>query len=259
MTKAFAERLVLPCRDMARSLAVYRDVLGFSVIEGPGAHSIDLDHLGADGGGIRLIAGSGDPPPASSLGCPGPYGITLYTTDFDAVIESLGRAMSETPIAISYTFPGTDTLVREGTVPGPDGINVFLVEYDPSRHRCCINANSDARVSEIAAVGFVVDDLESALPEHERALGARVYMNEIFGGSSVERMNGLTPGSKLHVAFLRGASSGNARVELLERIGTVAPGRGQVEGVELICRVPESVPATPITLVPGSVLDRVWV
>ncbi|HRE03013.1 MAG TPA: hypothetical protein PLV68_17070, partial [Ilumatobacteraceae bacterium] len=156
----------------------------------------------------------GDPVPVASLGVAGPYGMTLYTTRFDEVLAMLGTATGHEPIAISYHFPGTGTLVRECAARGPDGINIFLVEYDPSRHRCCIREGSDATVSEIAAVGFVVDDLDASLAQHTEALGASVYMNEIFGGPAVERMNALAPGAQLHVAFLRGAEPGSARVEL---------------------------------------------
>lgn len=257
MGKAFAERLVLPCRDVARSLAAYRDVLGFTITGEATDGSLDLDHAGADGGGIRLVPESGSPVAPASLALPGPYGMTLYSTTFDATIEALGDAVGVAPNAISYTFPGTDILVREGTVPGPDGINIFLVEHDPSRHRCCIGPDSDATVSEIAAVGFVVESIAESLPQHEAALGGRVYMDEVFGGAGVEQMNSLPPGTKLHVAFIRGVNSGNARIELLEANGPVLPGRGQVDGISVICRVPDTVEATPISLVRGAVLVRV--
>lgn len=259
MTKAFVERLVLPCRDVERSLRVYRDVLGFAVVETSGHGvdgSVDLGRDGADGGGIRLVPQSGDPIPTASLALPGPYGMTLYTTQFDAVMDRLGTATGHEPNSISYTFPGSDILVREGTVPGPDGLNIFMVEYDPARHRCCIG-QSDATVSEIVAVGFVVDSIAAAVTAHEQALGAKAYMDEVFTGEGVEKMNFLEPGTKLHVAFLRGVNPGNARLELLESNGSLLQGRGQVDGVSAICRVPGALDLTPVSLVPGATLVRV--
>jgi catechol 2,3-dioxygenase-like lactoylglutathione lyase family enzyme len=249
--------LVLPCRDVERSLSVYRDVLGFAISAGSTDASVDLDHVGANGGGVRLVPTSGASVVTASLGCAGPYGMTLYTTKFESTMNELSAATGYDSISIAYTFPGTETLVREGTVPGPDGINIFLVEHDPARHRCCIGNDMDATVSEIAAVGFVVDDLAASIPQHEEALGATVYMDATFGGKEVERLNALEPGSQLHVAFLRGSAPGNARVELLERIGTIPEGRGRVDGVRVICRVPSTVPAMPVSLVPGALLDRV--
>jgi catechol 2,3-dioxygenase-like lactoylglutathione lyase family enzyme len=258
MSSAFIERLVLPCRDVARSVSVYGDVLGFSVSHQSGAGVVDLDQTGADGGGIRLIPVSGPPATRASLACPGPYGMTIYTTAFDDVLDELGRAVGAEPIGITYPFPGTGQPVREGTVPGPDGINIFMVEYDPSRHRCRLTGGGDGRVSEIAAVGFVVPDVDEAVGRHEKALGAKTYMNERFGGPAVERMNGLNPGEELHVAFLRGVHPGSARLELLGQMGGDLPaGCGLVDGVRAICLVPGTMEMTSISLVPGAVIVRV--
>ncbi|HEU5117056.1 MAG TPA: hypothetical protein VFT74_10360, partial [Isosphaeraceae bacterium] len=256
MAAPFIEYLLLPCRDVARSLAVYTGVLGFTSRPGPG-DVVELTQAGAEGGGIRLLQTDGDPVPAATLDHTGPYGMTIYTTQFDSVMAELGDAAGSEPVGISYTFPGTDTLVREGRVPGPDGVNVFLVEYDESRHRCRLTGHPEHRVSEIAAVGFVVDDIEGAISNHESELGASTYMNAKFDGPSVERMNGLYEGAELHVAFLRGVNPGNARLELLQRARTTAPAPGPVAGVRVVCRVPPTVSQAPISLVPGVFLDRI--
>jgi catechol 2,3-dioxygenase-like lactoylglutathione lyase family enzyme len=257
MSSAFIQRMVLPCRDVAKSLSVYRDVLGFSVSQQSADGVVDLDQSGADGGGIRLVPVPGPPVARASLACPGPYGMTIYTMELDDVLDELGRAIGTEPIGITYPFPGTGQPVREGTVSGPDGINIFMVEYDPSRHRCRLTDSGDDRVSEIVAVGFVVSDVDDAVGRHEEALGATTYMNTRFGGPGVERMNGLNPGEELHVAFLKGVHPGSARLELLGQTGELRAGDGQVEGVRVTCLVPDALARATVSLVPGAVIDRV--
>ena len=264
MSNAFIERVVLPTTDLPRSLEVYGGVLGFEQTAVTPEGLIDLDQSGADGGGIRLAPVEGGERPRATLDRPGPYGLTLYTTRFDEVIDELGQATGRPPVAITYPFPGTGEPVKEGFVPGPDGLNIFLVAFDPGRHRCRLNDDaSTGRVSEVAAMGCVVGSIEQSLSGHEQELGARTYLNESFGGAEVERMNGLEPGQSLHVAFLRGVCRGSARLELLERVpqaggdaGFDQEGNG-IDGVRLTCRVPAALATGSVSLVPGVVLDRV--
>ena len=72
-----------------------------------------------------------------------------------------------------------------------DRIHVCRGEDSAEAHPCLVGRGSDAKVSEIAAVGFVVDSISTALPLHEAALGAKAYMNEEFTGPGVEKMNAL--------------------------------------------------------------------
>ena len=117
-------------RDLARSLAFYRDVLGFSytgglaVIERRTLHRFEVD-----GGIVKLLEQPGDAPPIDEHAPGGGFNratgmrwITVDVDDLDPIVARCGNERFQMPL----------TAIRAGLrvciVEDPDGNAIELVE-----------------------------------------------------------------------------------------------------------------------------------
>jgi hypothetical protein len=231
------QEVVLSSAAIDEALAFFENVLVFERADdltGPGAElagciagapasevrSVLLTKGAATGGFIRLVTWPDHPASPAHLSNRdlGLYAITLYTRDIDARLAhaaELGYAHSG---AHEYVLPGSDFTVREALIAGPDGLNVAFVEWLPKQHRCLLASRPDLVVSEVATSGQIVADGDTSLLLYRDALGADVYLDRSFGGPGPELMGQMSPGQKMRVMLIRGAGSGNARFELIERL-----------------------------------------
>ena len=117
-------------RDLAVSLAFYRDVLGFSYVGGrPVIEGRTLHFFEADGGILKLLEQPADAPPVTARAPGGGFAratglrwITFDVDDLDAVVARCGDRTFQMPV----------TELRAGLrvciVEDPDGNAVELVE-----------------------------------------------------------------------------------------------------------------------------------
>jgi catechol 2,3-dioxygenase-like lactoylglutathione lyase family enzyme len=261
------EEVVVPVADVARALSLYCRVLRFEVVVdeplAPGTpiglaggnvpapgRSLTLRKPGVVGGGIRVVTWDGlvEPEGHGGVRQAGAYAFTLFARGLDDRLEEASQAGFDHTGSHSYVLPGQAFSVSVAVVAGPAGINVAMVEYQPKHHRCVLGTRPDLLVSEIATVGWVVEDMDAALALHRDGLGASIYFDQAMGGPSVEFMAGLDPGHSMRVAFARGESRANARIELIERVpgGAARPEHPPVFSPGLIVADPASVPGARV-------------
>lgn len=155
------KRLTLWVRDVERSLALYRDLLGLDVVEdkvleGPAVAALlglesgrlRIVHLAADGatvGWIGLYALTGAKPSVPSLPVPDPKGFSygqavavFETRCIDSILERLGAGgyrLLGRPIDYvkqQSTGPTPAGRYREVVFFDPDGVPVSVIQFEPA-------------------------------------------------------------------------------------------------------------------------------
>lgn len=225
--------------EAARAVALYRDGLGFQVVQdsnwsaqpwrelwklpmGGDLHVVELRKPRAHGGGIRIVHVPELPTVAGGRLPiqPGAYAWDFYVRDMAAAvkrIKDLGWTFRSEPQR--YPLFGQNFEVNEVMLEGPQGLLHALVEYIPGQHRCVLGVDDSEDTSEVIALVVVVGDIGPPREAMVSGLGADVAMDETFTGSEVERLLSLPPGSAFRMVLMRGPSRRSARFELLESIG----------------------------------------
>jgi catechol 2,3-dioxygenase-like lactoylglutathione lyase family enzyme len=232
--------------EAAQAVALYRDGLGFQVVqdldwpaepwrelwklpEGGDMHVVELRKPRAHGGGIRIVHVPELPPVAGGRLPiqPGAFAWDFYVRDMAEAVErikDLGWTFRSEPQR--YPLFGQNFEVNEVMLEGPQGLLHALVEYIPGQHRCVLGVDENEDTSELIALVVVVTEVDAPREAMVSGLGADVAMDETFSGSEVERLLSLPSGSAFRMVLMRGPSRRSARFELLESIGGASTNPG---------------------------------
>lgn len=251
------DQVVLFTPDVGGALRLYGGHLGFEivsreVVDGPAWGALWrlpavpdrlevtlLDKPGSRGGQIRLVGVPGMPPAAPrQFILQGLFAFDFYVRDVPQLFDELradGYRFKSEPL--TYAMPGAATEITECLLEGPQGIWHSFINYLPDAHRCLLASQPDQRVSEVAAVVQIVDNVDQAIDAFQRGLGGRKYYDQIFGNAVINRIVGLDPGSSFRVVLVRGATSRNARIELMSPVEPRGASAGAASPVLLSMRV----------------------
>ena len=231
------DTVFLPAGDADSLRGLYRDVLGFQLVDvdespDPGwrealalpASPERIDLLakpGATGGAIALVQtpGLADVGHPGSPGRRGPYALDFYARDMPDLERRLEEAgWGFTSEAVHYDLPGTDIPVRERMLIQPvSGLLHAIVQHRPMGTRSILGTVETEECSEVVAAVCLTPDLAPAREFATECLGGREYFHGAFQGPAVERMLDMGPGDRLDGALFRGPTSANARLEFAWR------------------------------------------
>jgi catechol 2,3-dioxygenase-like lactoylglutathione lyase family enzyme len=153
-----------------------------------------------------------------------PKNIDLYTRDLAtrfAELEAAGHRFRAPPAAMT----AGQHVFREAQMPGPDGVNVVVIEAIGPGYDVPLSPRGFAGAGPLVTI---VPDVRAEGRFYQEVLGLGMTLDLQLGGPAIERAVGLPPGATLDLQVFGDPHEPLGRIEAIEY--------GQVEGDDLYPR-----------------------